>query len=83
MENFLPYHGFRWVRHTENFNTFANTEKNIGDILEVDIIIPTHLHDYFNDLPPLFTHEDLGTGLKLMGTLYPKERYVIHEEILK
>ena len=83
MEKFFPYRGFRWVRHPENFDIFANKEKKIGYILEVDITIPTHLHDYFSDLPPLLTHENLGTGLKLVGTLYSKETYVIHVDMLK
>ena len=59
------------------------TRKKIGHILEVDIKIPTHLHDYFADHPPLLTHEDFGSGPKLVGTLFPKKKYVIHMEMLK
>lgn len=83
MEDYIPYRGFRWVRNAANFNIFANMEKKIGYILEVDVDIPKDLHDYFADLPPLLTHEDMGTGLKLVGTLYPKERYIVHVEMLK
>lgn len=83
MEDYFPYRGFRWVRNPSQFDIFANTERKIGYILEVDASIPESLHDFFADLPPLLTHEDMGTGLKLVGTLHPKERYVVHVEMLK
>ena len=83
MEDRFPYRGFKWVRNPKNFDIHVNTEKKIGHILEVDVDIPIYLHDYFKDLPPLFTHEDFGKGVKLVGTLYPKERYIVHVEMLK
>ena len=83
MEDYIPYRGFRWVRNAVNFEIFANKEKKIGHILEVDVEIPTHLHEYFEDLPPLLTHEDFGSGPKLVGTLFPKKKYVIHIEMLR
>lgn len=83
MEKSFPYRGFRWVRDSANFDIFANKDKNVGYILEVDVQIPPALHQYFSDLPPLLTHEDLGSGVKLVGTLYPKENYVIHIDMLK
>lgn len=41
------------------------------------------MHDKFQDLPPLLSHEDFGGGEKLVGTVYPNEKYVIHVEKLK
>lgn len=52
-------------------------------MLEVDIFIPENLHTFFQDLPPILTHGDFGNGPKLVGTLYLKEKYVIHIDMLK
>ena len=51
--------------------------------MEVDLEIPTSLHEYFRDLPPLLSHEAVGGGKKLLGTLYNQEKYIIHAENLK
>lgn len=83
MMQHFAYRGFRWVRQVDKFDIFANQDKKIGYILEVDVEIPIHAHDRLKDLPPLLTHEDFGNGLKLVGTLYPKKRYVVHIDMLK
>lgn len=83
MEKSFPYRGFRWVREPEKFDIFENKNCRIGYILEVDVHIPPTLHNYFSDLPPLLTHEKLGNGVKLLGTLHSKEKYVIHIDMLK
>ena len=83
MEQPLPYGGFRWLRNCENFDVFANQNPKIGYVLEVDLEIPTSLHEYFKDLPPLLSHEAVGGGKKLLGTLYNQEKYTIHAENLK
>ena len=51
----LPTGGFRWLTPTEidhlnvqSLDDFARS----GYVLEVDLEIPDHLHDEFNDLPP-------------------------------
>ena len=83
MEKSFPYRGFRWVKDPQSFDIFENKDRRVGYILEVDLHIPPTLHNYFSDLPPLLTHEDVGSGVKLVGTLYPKEKYVIHIQMLK
>lgn len=83
MKKSFPYRGFRWVKDPANFDIWANKDRHIGYILEVDVHIPPTLHQYFSDLPPLLTHENPGSGDKLLGTLRPKKKYVIHIDMLK
>ena len=55
MSQLLPTGGFRWLRQEEvdRLDVAALDELgNLGYVMEVDLSIPTHLHDEFNDLPP-------------------------------
>ncbi|XP_050546124.1 uncharacterized protein LOC126908254 [Daktulosphaira vitifoliae] len=58
---------------------------NTGRIYEVDVSFPEELHDERNDLPFL-PGNDVPPGskeTKLMATLKPKQRYVVHYVNLK
>jgi len=75
----LLYTEFQWVKDA-NLDAIALNSLWIGYILEVDLEYPQHLHDRHTDLPfcptcnkPSGKHED-----KLLGTLYDKQRYIIH-----
>lgn len=83
MQFAFPYRGCRWVRDIDHFDIFANKHKKIVYVLKADLTIPENLHTFFQDLPPLLSHEDFGSGVKLVRTLYPKEKYVIHKDMLK
>ncbi|XP_044732703.1 uncharacterized protein LOC123295419 [Chrysoperla carnea] len=50
MCGYLPTGNFKWV-DTPNIEDVAD-DSPVGYILEVDLEIPQHLHDYFSDLPP-------------------------------
>ncbi|XP_044011957.1 uncharacterized protein LOC122854947 [Aphidius gifuensis] len=83
-----PVGNFQWV---ENFD--INSLQSIGDdaewgyILETDLDYPVELHDEYRDLPlaPERQIPPLTTSKcpKLLATLYPKEKYVIHYRNLK
>ncbi|XP_073972888.1 uncharacterized protein [Rhodnius prolixus] len=81
----LPFGGFEWVNGGEggggeDFDITAIPDNSdIGYILEVDLHIPTHLHDYFAQFPPLPHHQNK----KLYTTLEDKHHYVIHYRNLK
>ncbi|XP_044005483.1 uncharacterized protein LOC122850393 [Aphidius gifuensis] len=88
MASTLPVGNFQWV---ENFD--INSLQSIGDdaewgyILEIDLDYPVELHDEHRDLPlaPERQIPPLSTSKcpKLLATLYPKEKYVIHYRNLK
>lgn len=84
----LPYGGFRWVdekdfEHIDVTQIADDAEE--GYILEVDLEYPEDLHDLHRDLPFAAEHcAPPGSKLaKLMTTLWPKEKYVIHYRALK
>lgn len=57
-----------------------------GYLLEVDMVIPSLLHDHFKDLPPGPDHWiplNCGNSYRLMATLYDKNRYVVHSQTLR
>lgn len=82
----LPYGGFEWIENTDNFdvNCIADDAPE-GCILEVDLEYPKELHKTHKDLPFCAEHQvPPGSKLpKLMSTLYPKKKYVIHYRNLK
>lgn len=54
----LPISGFKWEKITIIdllilVNDFNHDKDDIGYIVEVDINVPEHLHDFFNDYPPI------------------------------
>ena len=58
----LPTHSFQWVTDQYELSRLFNDIKSIpsdsstGYILEVDLYIPPHLHDYLNDYVPAPDH---------------------------
>jgi len=80
MSQYMPYAGFKWVEPTlDGLDELLNTSP-IGRVYEVDISYPQHLHDKHNDLPflPQISIPSGSKIQKLMATLKPKERYIIH-----
>ena len=62
MSAFLPVDGFEWVQpedvsESDIINKPDDADK--GLILEVDLEIPQHLHDYFNDYVPAPEHVNI------------------------
>ena len=102
MCEYLPVGDFNWLTSEEikNFDlSKISKDSDIGYTLEVDLEIPTKLHDYFGDLPPapeklIITEEELSSYQKkydkkrakvekMMLTLHPKKNYVIHYRLLQ
>ncbi|GFS76715.1 uncharacterized protein NPIL_654761 [Nephila pilipes] len=79
----LPLNNFKWVDFLEVDHIDENGGK--GYILEVDLEYPESLHDYHSDLP-LAPESSVPPGCKekrLLTTLYPKTKYVVHIRNLK
>ena len=57
MSSYLPYGGFKWLKHVDNFDINSTSEWNSieissnGYILEVDLEYPDELHALHNDYP--------------------------------
>ncbi|XP_050523883.1 uncharacterized protein LOC126895735 [Daktulosphaira vitifoliae] len=83
----MPYGGFRWYEGSDplaDLQLLSDTG-NMGRIYEIDVSYPEGLHDEHNDLPFLPVN-DVPPGskeTKLMATLKPKQRYVVHYVNLK
>lgn len=86
MSQYLPHGNFQWVTDVidVDVNTVAD-DSPVGYILEVDLKIPQHLHDYFKDLPPCPENKEPPNSKekRLLCTLFDKERYVVHYRNLK
>ncbi|CAH1115853.1 unnamed protein product [Psylliodes chrysocephalus] len=91
MSQYLPYGGFEWVDTNIDVLSISD-DASEGYMLEVDLEYPQHLHDQHKDLPFCGQHIDPKTGkprrttkelTKLMATLKPKTKYVIHYRALK
>ncbi|XP_072403137.1 uncharacterized protein [Diabrotica undecimpunctata] len=91
MSQFLPYGGFEWVDVNIDVLSVPD-DASEGYFLEVDLDYPHHLHNHHNDIP--FCPESLNPKTikppsrpreltKLMATLSPKKKYVIHYRALK
>ncbi|KAJ8977854.1 hypothetical protein NQ317_018691 [Molorchus minor] len=80
----LPSEGFQWSDTNIDVTTVPD-DGEIGYILEVDLEYPETLHDLHKDLPLCAEHRTPPNSKfpKLMTTLYPKDRYVIHYRNLK
>ncbi|XP_072400815.1 uncharacterized protein [Diabrotica undecimpunctata] len=88
MSQFLPHGDFRWLDDVEitHFDCLSvDDESPKGYVLEVDLAYPETLHDFHNDLP--FCPENLippnSKDPKLVLTLLPKNKYIIHYRNLK
>lgn len=77
----LPYGGFEFVDKSIMNDLLYEwkIDDKFGYILEVDIYVPSELHDKFNELPFLAEHYD---G-KLIPTLLNKTNYRIHIYVLQ
>ncbi|XP_031355166.1 uncharacterized protein LOC116179510 [Photinus pyralis] len=87
----LPLNNFKWLSESKLKSLTPEAILNISDnadeglILEVDLSYPQHLHDRHKSIPFCVEH---GTppgskNKKLLATLHPKTRYVIHYRNLK
>ena len=82
----LPYGGLKWIENFEqDFAWNVDDDSDIGHILEGDVEYPEHIHDSHKDLlfctewvPPADSKES-----KLLTTVLPKNRYIIHYRKLK
>lgn len=85
MMQYLPLDNFRWT--DVNVETIKNTpsDSNIGYILEVDLEYPQSLHDAHKDYPLCAQTQKPPNGKheKLLLTLFDKNNYVVHYEMLK
>ncbi|XP_043477549.1 uncharacterized protein LOC122508334 [Leptopilina heterotoma] len=82
----LPYGGFEWVQVTDNFDFNISDDSPFGYILEVDLNYPKELHDTHSDLPFCSEHSNPPSEskqAKLLTTLGPKRKYIIHYRVLK
>lgn len=80
----LPYGGFQWVHPSRINLKRLDPNRSTGYFLEVDLKYPEDLHDKFSELPPAPT-QTIAPGSKhpkLMATLHPKEKYVVHHSAL-
>ncbi|XP_044010191.1 uncharacterized protein LOC122853841 [Aphidius gifuensis] len=88
MSQMLPTHDFKWDNDfDETLITSISDESSIGYIFEVDLEYPSYLHEQHKDLPLAPVHEKppLPTSKckKLLATLNPKQKYVVHYQSLK
>ncbi|XP_043468340.1 uncharacterized protein LOC122502385 [Leptopilina heterotoma] len=82
----LPYGGFGWVENIDNdFDFNISDDGPIGYILEVDLDYPDHLHDKHSDFPfcPERSKPPGSKEQKLLTTLLPKRKHVLHYRALK
>jgi hypothetical protein len=92
ISQYLPIGDYAWLNNNELFHitnqiTRIPDENPKGYILEVDLEIPKHLHSKFSDftLCPerLSTTENSTIPKKLIASLHPKKKYVVHFSYLK
>ena len=82
----LPYGGFEWVINVDDyFNFDISNHSPVGYILEVDLDYPEEIHDSHSDLPFCSEHSKPSGSIqeKLLTTLLPKRKYVLHYRVLK
>ncbi|XP_072389458.1 uncharacterized protein [Diabrotica undecimpunctata] len=91
MSQYLPYGGFEWTDTNIDVLSIPD-DSSEGYILEVDLEYPQHLHDRHKDIPfclqslnpkTMFPPKRPRELTKLMATLSPKRKYVIHYRTLK
>ncbi|XP_043477531.1 uncharacterized protein LOC122508319 [Leptopilina heterotoma] len=82
----LPYGGFEWEENFDNdFDFNVSDDDPIGYILEVDLDYPDQLHDKHSDFPfcPERSKPPGSKDQKLLTTLLPKRKHVLHYRALK
>ncbi|XP_043479662.1 uncharacterized protein LOC122509562 [Leptopilina heterotoma] len=82
----LPYGGFEWVKDVDrSFNFNIGNDSDFGYILEVDLEYPHYLHESHSDLPfcPEHSKPPGSKQEKLLTTLLPKQKYILHYRALK
>ncbi|XP_051176791.1 uncharacterized protein LOC127291633 [Leptopilina boulardi] len=82
----LPYGGFEWIENIDNnFDFNISDDGPIGYILEVDLDYPEELHDKHSDFPfcPERSKPPGSKEQKLLTTLLPKRKHVLHYRALK
>ncbi|XP_043467547.1 uncharacterized protein LOC122501849 [Leptopilina heterotoma] len=86
MVHSLPCGGFEWVENVGNdFDFNVSDNGSIGFILEVALDYPDYLHDKHSDFP-FFSERSKPPGSKeqkLLTTLLPKHKHVLHYRALK
>ncbi|GBN18465.1 hypothetical protein AVEN_78486-1 [Araneus ventricosus] len=84
MSQFLPYGGFKWG-NTNIDGTKIPDDSDKGYIIECDLQYPEYLHHFQSDLPLAAENRipDASKQRKLLATLYDKEHYVVHYNVLK
>ena len=80
----LPYGGFEWLDPT-SIDIIHFDDSECGFFAEVDLQFSDHLHDTFSDLPPTPEIKCPPDSVqdKLLLTLDPKQRYVVHYKNLR
>ncbi|XP_051157441.1 uncharacterized protein LOC127279246 [Leptopilina boulardi] len=82
----LPYGGFKWEENVDiNFDFNVADDAPIGYILEVDLDYPNELHEKHSDFPfcPERSKPPGSKEQKLLTTLLPKRKHVLHYRALK
>ena len=86
MTQTLPYGGFEWVTNVDDyFNFYISNHSPVGYILEVYLDYPGEIHDTHSDLPFCSENSKPSRSIqeKLLTTLLPKRKYVLHYRVLK
>jgi len=85
MSTELPYKDFQWYNNLNLDVTTIPDDSKVGFILEVDIEYPKYLHKLHNDFPFLPYNECPPNSKvkKLLTTLLPKKKYIVHYKNLK
>ena len=87
MMEYLPYRGFIWLENPTMESKFWDvpTDSDVGFFIEVDLEYPEELHDLHKDIPfcPEHRAAPRSKQVKLMTTLYKKEKYVLHYRVLQ
>ncbi len=95
LSEYLPCSNFEWIYDEDTLNDIIQQLPNmicdkmsIGYMLEVDVLTPPYLHNYFDYLPPccykatpppqLFPSGGNVRARKLIMTHLPKYNYILH-----
>ena len=85
----LPYGGHRWILDEHELKDIINNlppiDCDFGYLLDVDIIIPSSIHDITDDLPfaPVKQCPPGSKVEKLLMTHERKDHYCVHSALLK